>query len=215
MSDSKLEGLGYSEEAIQNLKSLGENPTENQLAAASSNLTINVYAGVQHGHNSSLSWAVYYMTWAWSSQPVWNEKDMVAIAWSEGMYLTPSSESSFTHAYVNYYNDSDGSFWNKEYYSTAITPDLNRGASVTFSQGKSVGGYPTTVWAKSGAMEVKLTKQANVPEMCVQVAYGHSVLSGTPSVSFSVSGSGASASVGISFSWFMKSVASDYLYQSL
>jgi hypothetical protein len=51
--------------------------------------------------------------------------------------------------------------------------------------------------------------------MCVQVAYGHTQLQATPSVSFGVSGTGASAAIGISFSWFVNSLDSDYLYLSL
>lgn len=208
----ELNGLGYDGSDIVKLRGINETSTEADLAAASSDLSLYVYAGDKHGHNSSLSWAVFSARWIWHSKPVFCEKDIVAIGWSEGMYLTPASESTYTFAYINYY-DEYGDYWGQEIYD--VVPDLNTGASTTFRQGKSVGGVPEIVWAQSGAMGIKLTKQANIPEMCIQAAYGHSTLSGTPTVDFGISGSGATATIGISFSWTVKSLVSKYLYLEL
>jgi hypothetical protein len=123
LSDSELTTLGYSSDKIKALRAIDDNSTEAELMAASSDLSINVYAGSAHGHNSSLSWAVYDVSWFWDARPFWNEQDIVAIGWSEGFYLTPSSQSSYTYANASYYYADTGAFWGKSYFSSDITPD--------------------------------------------------------------------------------------------
>lgn len=211
-SDEKLKGMGYDDAQIARIRSIDDFSTEAEVAAASSTVNFSLkYNTSKHGHNSSLSWAVYLVNWSWNSCPLWLGKDIVAIGWSEGFYLTPASQSEYTYCRVHYYDDY-GQYFTQYNYSNSVTPFLNQGASITFDQGKNVGGYPTVIWAKAGSMSIKLTKQANVPEMCAQAAYGHTTIAGTPSVTFGVSGTGPNASIGISFNAITQSMATKYVY---
>lgn len=207
---SILNSMGYTDDQINTLKTFTGSETEQQMMALGASVTITLSAGSQHGHNASSSWAVYSAHWLWSTKPLFNGTDIPAIAWSEGFYLDTTS-NQYTYCTINYDLDApNGTYYGTQY--AAVTPNLNLGASANVPMITYVGDvYGTTEWAREGWLGVKLTKQANVPEMAVQAAYGHSTITFAPSVSFGITG----GTIGIDFSGSMANTPSNYVYQQL
>ncbi|KJR49317.1 hypothetical protein UF75_0395 [Desulfosporosinus sp. I2] len=173
LDDETLNKKGYTPEQIMQIRSYVG--TEDQLQALSASLYLSTYV-LSHSKSSSLSTANLRTDWTWTSAPILEMQDVVAAAWSEGMYL----QSANSYATASYYNQSSDVYHHTETYS--VTPNLNNGASVTFNVLSA--SYPGT-YAKTGQFGTYVSKQSSVLELAVKTQYGHSTIFVRPSVSFS------------------------------
>lgn len=197
-SDKELSSLGYSADEISVLRD--SNSTELQLAALSATLTLEV-SEYGHFYTSSLS-EVYLETYfEWDSFPVFYGSDIIATAWSDGMYCQVNNQVQYeTYCSVNYYMPGNRAYYNS--YTYNVIADTNNGAHVKFPL--NVG----PAYALSGYMQTYITKQAAVQEIAVLSKYGHSTISVSPTVSFT-------SAPTIGFSTTMTNAGEDSMYINL
>ncbi len=172
-----LEDMGYTKDKIKDIKNFSG--TDVQIYSLSASLTLSTY-NISHSKSSSYSQATFTTYWNWSSCPIFLFDDIIAVPWSEGMYL--DIESSYTYAYREYYDE-----WTNTYVSMAnlsIHPNLNTGAYVKFDMGyhnNDMGG----LYVKKGKFGYKLYRLGRVKQLAVQPTYGHTTTGiGSPTVSF-------------------------------
>lgn len=197
----KLEEMGYTKDQIKDIKQF--TGTEEQIYSLSATLALSTYYGAS-SKSSTYSQINFRTDWTWSSAPYWLLEDILAVPWSEGMYLDTGSSS--TYGQYSYYDEFAETFY--QTYSTTVTPDLNKGASIKFDTGyhdSDFGG----LYAKKGKFGYKLFKSTLLNEVAVQPTYGHTTVSvGSPSVSFP-------AGLSVSFSYQTSAEASNYFYKAL
>jgi hypothetical protein len=201
LDDTQLVAKGYSVEQIKDIKNY--TGSEEQVYALSATLTFTTII-VGTSKSSTYSQATFRTSFTWSSVPVWLETDIIAVPWSEGMYL--DTGSFFTYGEYDYYDEYTDTYVSTS--STTVTPELNKGASIKIDMGdhnSDIGG----VYAKKGVMGYRIFKEASVTAIAIQPTYGHTTLHiGSPSVSFP-------AGVSVSFSWGTDTERAEYKYVSL
>lgn len=179
--------MGYTKEQIEIIRNF--TGTEEQIYALSAELWLSTYV-LSHSHSSTYSQATLRTDWSWTQAPNCVFTDILAVAWSEGMYLDTGSSS--TYGKCGY--GANGS----TIRTTTPIPDLNKGAYIKIPMTDS-SVSPAGSWCHNGKFGYKITRQANVLELAVQAVYGHSQLTINPSVTFGVS-TGGTATAGITFS---------------
>lgn len=196
-----LEKAGHSPEQIEIIQNY--TGTEDQIYGLSASLAFSTYYGASSA-SSSRSEINFRTDWTWSSAPIWLNTDIVAVPWSEEMYL--DSGSSYTYGKYDLHDE-----WDERYQTTQtvnVTADLNRGAYIKIDMGyhnNDVGG----LYAKKGKFGYKLFKSDLVKEVAIQPTYGHSQLNVTsPTVSFPWG-------VSVEFEWGVNKEASEYIYKKL
>lgn len=190
-SDAELMAhYGYDQNEIAILRSYTGERLENnpELAAITGTLTI-AKPTVLAATSSRIGVRI---TWSWDQRPAVCANDVFAVYWSptfgssNGNMRINISDSSYTLTF-NVYNagyDISGSF-------TQVSP--NSAAKAQFSMIDQSGDG----WAECGSATLYFdatSGSAALTEMDFIFAYGHTVISVSPSVSFPVSG-------GISFGW--------------
>lgn len=201
VDSKKLEERGYTKDQIKDIKNY--KGTEEQIYSLSASLALSTYYGAS-SKSSTYSQINFRTDWTWSSAPVNLFKDVLAVPWTEGMYL--DTASSYTYGQYSYYDEWDETLY--QTYSTTVTPDLNKGASIKFSMGYhdiEFGG----LYSKKGKFGYKLFKSSLVNEVAVQPNYGHSTISVTsPTVAFPWG-------LSVEFSYGTSTAATSYLYKAL
>ena len=189
--DSELMArYGYTQEEIAILRAYsGENLEDNvELAAITGTLTI-TYPTVLTATTSRIGIQVI---WVWDHCPVVCSIDVFAIYWdptfgsSSGNMRISISDSSHVVKY-NLHN----TYFNHDWDITQVSP--NSAAKSVFDM-HDVSGE---AWAERGTLNLYFDATAGsaaLTEMDFIFAYGHTILSLSPSVSFPASG-------GISFGW--------------
>ncbi len=179
-----LSSMGYSNEQINMMKEITENQelTVNQLTALSANCTLSVW---EYGHfyNSSLSEVYLEADFEWSSIPVFVGTDILAIAWSDGMYPQVNTQTQFeTHSQAYYYTVGGIGFIGSSTYT--VIGNTNVGAYVKFPMNKAFtnSGFTVQGYCMNGYLQVYITKKAAVPEISVLSQYGHSTVTVSPTV---------------------------------
>jgi len=129
--------------------------------------------------------------------------DLWAAAWSEGMYLSDSSSTSYATA--DFYLQTDDTLHHSENLG-GLTANLNSGASKKIYLISST--YPGT-YAKKGKIYYTISRQSTVSELSLLTQYGHTQLSVDPTVTISSSGS---ASLGLKFSFGVAVMASNSIH---
>ncbi len=192
LDDVALKNAGYDKEHINIIRNY--TGTEEQINALSASLALSTYKG-SSSKSSSYSQINFRTDWTWSSVPVWLETDILAVSWTEGMYV--DLNSSYTYANYDLYNE-----WYESYDRTLSTPvfsNLNTGAYIKFDIGhhnNDIGG----LYAKKGKFGYKISRNAYVSQIAVQAKYGHNQMAVQPSVSIP-------AGLSISFSWSLVEAA--------
>jgi len=186
LDDKSLSNAGYDQEQINMIRNYVG--TEQQMYALSANLALSTYKG-SSSKSSSYSQINFRTDWIWSSVPVWLYTDILAVSWTEGMYV--NLNSTYTYANYNLYNE-----WYETYdrtESTTVYSNLNTGAYIKFDIGfhnNDIGG----LYAKTGQFGYYISRNAYVSQIAVQAKYGHNELSIQPSVSIP-------SGLSINFSW--------------
>lgn len=199
LDDSTLKNLGYTDEQIKMLRNFSG--TEEEIIALAATLSINAstvdYYYVEESNRT------YYrgrFDWEWSSAPVVLIKDIIGIAWSEGMYLETSP--SLTYHTVRYVSTLTG---NTTYVRFNIDPIAPVGGAETkFKMWRSGADY-----AKSGTGFILVHKLGRIPEVALYVEYGHKTIGlGEPSVSLT-------GELTLSFSYDVQKVDYDLVVEQL
>jgi len=199
-SEKTLYAKGYSKEQISAIYNYQGTELQKNLLAAQ--LTLSTFSGPKE-QTATFSYINFRTNFSWSSEPFFIFDDILAVAWSEDMYLDTNKSNSF--AVVNYISEITGEWVSSN--NPSVTPELNKGAYIKFSMTKPAG--LTMSYAQNGRFFYRLTKKDRVKEVAVQPTYGHTVVKiGSPSVSFPLG-------VGVSFSWQVVEEASNYLYVEL
>ncbi|OMD04077.1 hypothetical protein [Paenibacillus odorifer] len=198
LDESLLENAGYDEKQITTIQNYSG--TEEQLARASATLSLSTYRNGSSSSStfSSITFSTYYN---WSSAPNFLLTDIVAVPWSEGMYL----DNSNSNATISYVDLTTGAFIKTA--NPTVVPNINTGASIKFGLGYAING--TEAYAKSGNFNYRLTKNSKVTEVAIQPAYGHTFLSVvSPTVTYP-------GGLAVTFSYQVSKEAENYVYSAL
>jgi len=197
LNDTELAKMGYDSESIAELRSFDGSEEQTYALTASLSLSCNIN---NYFYSNNRTNAVISYNWSWDSMPFWTMTDILAIAWDPSMYQTPDN-----------YNDKQviSCYIGSTYagtYTTPLSPEVPGGAASC--------SFPVLVdefsdmWAKSATGNVYLSASGYVANFATRVAYGHSTLYGSPSVSFP-------GGVSITFGGSADEEAADYDYKSL
>ena len=150
---------------------------------------------------ASKSKYTFNYSFRWSSCPIFIQDDLLAATWS----ATGSNGSP-----VNVAINKSSSFLTVKYKSTGGAPNMKdttykwnpiheyRAAKIQFDMGYNMGsGMSYWTYYGSGKLVLDAVVSNTIYEVYLKFGYGHSVVTGTPSVSFSGSG----PSIGMSFGW--------------
>ena len=192
MSDTDLEKLGYEPERINKLRSF--DGSEEQAIALSATLTLTCNIS-QHFYNGSQTVAKVNYNWNWSSMPVWTLTDAIAIVWDPSMYQTPNNPND--KQTISLYQGSN--YIRKVTYS--ITPASPGHAAIC--RFPMLYDEWNNYWSKSASGVVYLGSTSQISDFAVRVSYAHTVVAGSPSVSFPG---------GLSISFGINTVEEDYDY---
>ncbi|MDI6915825.1 MAG: hypothetical protein QMC95_16680 [Desulfitobacteriaceae bacterium] len=175
LDDDTLLKSGYTKDRIKIIRNY--KGTDDQIYALAAQLWLSTYI-IDHYKSSTLSYADLRTDWTWTDCPVFLNTDLLAAAWSEGMYY----QSNNSYAVANYYSQGIPYTYDNSVTLT-VQPNLNTGASVQIplAQWKMNGN----TFAKSGQWGYQISRQALVNELAVKVQYGHNQWSLSPSVQFS------------------------------
>lgn len=200
LSESNLRDFGYNDEEILTLKSIGnrKSVTEEDILKEVRGATLSLVLGSPTTSKSRYS---YNFSFKWSSCPIFIKSDLLATTWS----ATGSNGSS-----VNVAINKSQSKLTTKYKSTGGAPSLPdqtykwnyvheyRAAKLEFDMGQNLGsGMSNWTYYGSGKLVLDAVVSNTIYEVYLKFGYGHNVVIGAPSVSFSGSG----PSIGMSFRW--------------
>ena len=187
-------GYGYSDEAIELIKSYDGTPLEYapEMRDALSNVTLSLTALYVHKTYARLK-----LAWSWDYCPLVRNTDMVACAW-EGVYedgLTNEMQVNVygTSASISYLSPDTGVLSTREYSASSY-------ADTMYTINSDIGGigfeFPMGIemekWAKSGTLFLNLgllsqCSGRDLHTLSAVAEYAHYNASVNPSVSFSPS----------------------------
>ena len=192
--------MGYSDNDIKQLRvSLSKkNINEDEIIKEIRGATLNLVLGSAIASKSKYT---FNYSFRWSSCPIFIQDDLLAATWS----ATGSNGSP-----VNVAINKSSSFLTVKYKSTGGAPNMKdttykwnpiheyRAAKIQFDMGYNMGsGMSYWTYYGSGKLVLDAVVSNTIYEVYLKFGYGHSVVTGTPSVSFSGSG----PSIGMSFGW--------------
>jgi hypothetical protein len=175
-----------------------------QIYALSATLTMTFFERNSY-KSSTYSYCDITVGWDWTQCPFFTQEDIIALAWSEGMYCDTSSSNN--SAYIYWGDVSTNSIVSGNY--TNMVSVINTGLYVKKDL-KPLGG-DGSIYLRGGVLNIRVHKQASVNEIAFLAKYGHNELGFSPSVEISATG----PSLGISFSWFLNELAVQDLYVDL
>ena len=197
---NQLKDMGYSDNDIKQLRvSLSKkNINEDEIIKEIRGATLNLVLGSAIASKSKYT---FNYSFRWSSCPIFIQDDLLAATWS----ATGSNGSP-----VNVAINKSSSFLTVKYKSTGGAPNMKdttykwnpiheyRAAKIQFDMGYNMGsGMSYWTYYGSGKLVLDAVVSNTIYEVYLKFGYGHSVVTGTPSVSFSGSG----PSIGMSFGW--------------
>ena len=200
LSESNLKELGYNNKEIAILKNICKkrNITEEEISkefrGATLTLTLNK-------PTTSKSRYTYNFSFSWSSCPIFIQSDLLAATWSatgsNGSPVNVAINKSLSKLTTNYKTTGGYPNMGSVSYKWGITHEY-RAASIKFDMGHNVGNG-MSYWTQSGSGRLVLDAVVSntIYEVYLKFGYGHSIVTGTPSVSFSGSG----PSIGMTFGW--------------
>lgn len=174
LSDMQLKSMKYNDNQINIIRNFTESDAE--LAALAAQLTLYLTLS-NYKFNGTETTCDVYTSWVWSTYPVTQLNDGVAIAWSGGF----NSYSAKT--YINlYYTDVQNG--NEREFTSKGFADYSPGSGfyVVFPLTKAeIGIYYKCL---RGSVRTQLYKNGNIPTFEVISKYAHSQLSAYPSITF-------------------------------
>jgi len=192
LSDSELKSMGYSTSDILKVKEItkNDNLTEDQIINSLSFATITFTLDAPVTSSSSFS---FYFSFVWSMCPLFIQQDLIVAIWAAtGFNGSPVNVAiNKTKSYLT--TKTASTVGPQETYSWRIS-DEYRAANLKFTMGyKPLEGNNNTGmahWTKygNGRLALDAVVFGTIYEMYIKIGYGHSVVTGTPSVSFSGSG---------------------------
>lgn len=206
LPETTLKEFGYTEKEITQLKSIlnRRSVSEEEIIkeVRGATLTLTVQDPI-----TTKSKYTYEYSFKWSSCPVFIQDDLLAITWS----ATNSSGSP-----INVAIDKTNSSLSTIYKYTGGAPTQTnpsykwnpvneyRAAKIKFDMGTNLGeGMSYWTYSGSGKIVLKAVVSNTIYELYLKFGYGHSVVTGTPSVSFSGSG----MDIGFDFGWTTQTLA--------
>lgn len=187
-NEKELSSMRYSKEQIELIQSLdlsdSQTLTEDQLTSLSATCTVYLW---EYGHFYSSSSSEIYLEsdFYWDSIPVFVGTDILAMAWSDGMYPDVNVQEEYsTYFKANYYTVGGVNFVDSSAYT--VIGNTNIGAYSKFPMRKafSQSGFTVQGYCMDGFLQVHISKKAAVPEVSVLSQYGHSTITASPTVSF-------------------------------
>lgn len=191
LSNPQLKSMGYSTSDISDIKEFAQidNITEEQVINSLSFATVTF---TLNKPTTTTSFYIYNFSFVWSKCPIFIQQDLIAATWAAtGSNGSPVNVAiNKPKSYLTTTNATTGGapaipnethYWriNNEYSS----------ANLKFSMGYNLGSG-MSYWTKSGNGQLRIDAvvAGTIYEMYLKLGYGHSVVTGTPSVSFSGSG---------------------------
>ncbi|MGL4344795.1 MAG: hypothetical protein ACRCTE_06340 [Cellulosilyticaceae bacterium] len=175
-SDQELKIMGYNDQEIVMLRNF--KGTESEMM----NLTRNTFSIDLWKYSSQASSSISRLTmsydWNWSKQPIWNNVDLIAFAWSKG-YSSDAANSYATAKYYGFDNYGNQKIITKKYGLYDKVPGSGCSIKVPLVIGDLAGSY-----CKSGTGRISLYDNSLISNAEVRVEYGHRQFTGTPTVSF-------------------------------
>lgn len=187
LSNSQLKNMGYSASDILDIKEITqiENLTEeqviNSLSFATLSLTLNK-------PTTSTSFYNFTFSFVWSKCPIFIQQDLIAAVWaatgSNGSPVNIAINKSKSYLVTTSATTGGAPAIPNERYSWGIHHEYNS-AFLKFSMGYNLGNG-MSYWTKSGNGQLRLDAviPGTIYEVYIKLGYGHSVLTGTPSVTF-------------------------------
>lgn len=198
-SDGALKAFGYSDEQIRIIRNF--NGTDAELRAVGSEVKISASGSLTYDGDYTNGKLYYH--WSWDGVPAFKMKDEIAISWNDWECVSDEGE-------VYYYNVNTGAATEK---TGAVTLDEGDLESDGVAHRFTVAIEDNYYYAKSGggSFTVRSTVHgSNVKKnMNFYMAYGHSQMNFTGSISFSVGKGGADGSISFSPS-FGTTIAGEY-----
>ena len=187
-TDDVLKAVGYTDEQIEIIRNF--HGTDSELRAIGSK--VNITARGSLSHDGQYTKGTVYYSWEWSGIPSFKMKDEIAISWNDWECLNDNGV-------VYYYDKITGA-------STGRVAQVETDKGNTETEGIAhrfdVAMNDNYYYAKkgSGSFEVRSTVFGpNVKKnMNYYMAYGHSQLNFSGSISFSVGTGGAEGSISFS-----------------
>lgn len=200
LSESNLKELGYNDDEILALKNLNKrrNLTEDEISKEVRGATLTL---TLKNPTTSKSRYTYNFSFKWSSCPIFIQSDLLAATWSatgsNGSPVNVAINKSLSKLTTKYKSTGGHPDMGSVSYKWKITHEY-RAASIKFDMGYNVGSG-MSYWTQTGSGKLVLDAVVSntIYEVYLKFGYGHSVVTGTPSVSFSGSG----PSIGMSFGW--------------
>lgn len=198
LSESVLKDLGYTDEEISTLKSivkrksLSEADILKEVKGATLTLTLN-------SPSTSKSRYTYNFSFRWSSCPIFIDSDLLGATWSatgsNGQSVNVAINKSLSSLTTKYkYTGGAPSMPDKSYKWNYVHE--YRAAKLEFDMGYNLGnGMSYWTYYGSGKLVLDAVVSNTIYEVYLKFGYGHSVVTGNPSVSFSGSG----PSIGMTF----------------
>lgn len=194
LDDKTLKNMHYTDEQIEMLRNFSG--TEAEMSVLSASVSMNHFVHYYY-YDSSVNetYAKIGFSWNWSSQPLTSGMtDALAGTW-QNLYLDDNYGYD-TYSTVRYQLNSGSDL---TYYDAPIDGDpLNFTSEFPFA----LDDY-TYAWSYSGYGSVKLVGSGQVAMLPIRIAYAHTFLTLSPSVSFDGMG-------GIGFGWGTTNAGSDY-----
>lgn len=190
LPDSQLKGMGYSANDISNIQKItrNDNLTDDQIINSLSFATLTFTLNNPVTSTSSFS---FYFSFVWSMCPLFIQDDLLAATWAgTGFSGTPINVAiNKTRSYLSTRTSTtsgpqDTYSWNPK--------DEYRSASLKFKMGYKPleAGDGLSHWTKygNGRLVLDAVVSGTIYEIYIKLGYGHSVVTGTPSVSFTEKG---------------------------
>lgn len=191
LSENELSSLGYSSEQIELLKNYsGERiETNSQLRGIFADMTCNFYKS-----SASTTSLTLKVVWEWTNVPVLAGiaiKDIIGIRWQgtnpAGQPLNLALNTSGSSCKISYYSRS-GSY-KSEAYTSISTDDPYGHAYAKIPMSAGTGDIDGDYYAKKGTLILKVDRTGSdkINEAAFVFAYGHTIVSVSPSLSLPAS----------------------------
>ncbi|MEA4902921.1 hypothetical protein [Desulfitobacterium sp.] len=176
LSKETLKDMGYSDNQVQAFTNF--TGAESEVTALSATVTIDcAITTFSYSASTDRTTLSTRLDWSWSSMPIIEFNDIVAIGWSSGFVQT-SSLNSYNYL-VPYYTGGQ-----VPRFSWKIEP--GQGASSIFPV--AYGGGSPTNWAKTGYAVTEAVGQGYIGVVGVNFAYGHQTITVSPSIDWNGTG---------------------------
>ena len=206
-SDETFSNMGYNQQQINLIRQY--DGSQDIIALFSGSVTItNKIENYKYNSSTKQTSADIAFTFTWNGTSAYNHKDVLAVAWSEGLY-TNSKNIKITCTYKSNRNNTKISFSapsSSPYVAKNVVGTGNQSAKFTFDK-----HYGSRMRLYSATGKVHVTKKAKVPEFSSYVSYGETKTNISPSFSVSIK----NLSISISFKKNISEIASKRCYKKL